>query len=86
MEKTIKVLGLYLDLASFEQHRCQHSQRGICQSTGTKHLCLRGTNEQGMFYTKIATAYPLKFARLLAKIHDNQQKSSMAKTVWKYMV
>ena len=51
-------------LDALDMRRCTGR---VCVRTGLPHLQLCGTNEQGLFRTKVAEAYPHSLCRILAQ-------------------
>ena len=43
----------------------------VCTGTKQSHIILQGKNENGVYWSKLASAYPRAFCRTLASTHDD---------------
>eukprot|EP00438_Fugacium_kawagutii_P012339 Skav221970 [mRNA] locus=scaffold195:898936:903000:- [translate_table: standard] len=77
-KKPTKIFGVHIPLDSMMNCICRGTKRGLCDFSGCKHIPLMGQTPDGMWYTKLAEAYPLKFARKLAKCFLNSELSLVA--------
>ena len=75
-KKPTKLLGAFV---SFElvSKRC-HASGKCCERSGASHIALTGANENGIFMTKVAEAYPRRFAMALARTLVNGVKNLQA--------
>ena len=81
--KSTRLVGFLIDLAFCRQRRCTGR---ACRFTGEKHLVLSGTNEAGIFRTKVAEPYPAGLCRLLALAFSNEHAQARARQLELLMV
>ena len=67
-----------LDLASFQDVRCQGSKRGTCSRTGLPHFRLEGKDSAGNWKTKRGEVYPTPLAVALARSFANVMVARIA--------
>lgn len=81
-KKRTKFLYFGLDLSEWCQFQCKQSKRGICAFTGLPHFPLMGTNDQGVFLTKVAEPYPQRLCNAHARAMWDWHASATANKFW----
>lgn len=75
-QKPTSILGVNVDVSPLEL-TCLGTS-GMCSRTGLRHQVLEGRSPSGQFWTKIAAAYPLRFARALASCLVDATRQQLA--------
>ena len=84
-KKATGIMSYKLDLNPLEGHVCVGAKRGLCRRTGMPHFVLQGKAAQGGFRTKLAEAYPHKFALALARCFHNALAAKRASIFENYI-
>ena len=82
--KRTTLLSVHVDISILNNFRCSGC-RGICSRTGQTHIALKGKAPSGQFWTKLAEAYPNKFATTVAKCFFNVDVQRVAENFARHL-